>query len=288
MIRPLFGATFEQLIRSLRECVASARQITANQSGSVVDIYNSYLSWCSDTIHVLSSCVVPKSIEELVLTKRHWILQSLVVSVVGPVRLLVQSELADRITSFDSAITELESARNRWSGPGSYYVLDSSVYLESPFKLEEPEFVASFSKDQKRPAQIVLPIVVIDELDRRKYSGSDDHRRWRARYTLAVLNRVLAEDVRKPGLLRTGGEVLRGTPVDQVTLEIAFDSLDHLRLPSNDAEIIDRTLSYVFAATSNVVLVTYDTAMATMALSQGLRVVKLSIDAGPERKKSHK
>jgi len=68
------------------------------------------------------------------------------------------------------------------------------------------------------PVRVLMPIVVVDELDGLKKSKDTDTRR-RVAYTLAVLDRVLAT---------SGGAAMTGTviPADQgggCTVEIVFD-----------------------------------------------------------------
>jgi hypothetical protein len=56
----------------------------------------------------------------------------------------------------------------------------------------------------------------------------------------------------------------------------------HTRLPINDDEIIDRTLTIQRLAAGHVTLLTYDTGQSTRARAAGLRVNKLSKDIGDE------
>jgi hypothetical protein len=82
------------------------------------------------------------------------------------------------------------------------------------------------------PVHVLMPIVVVDELDGLKKSKGKDTR-WRVACTLAVLDRVLAT---------SGGAAMAGTviPADQgggCTVEIVFDPPAHIRLPINDDEL---------------------------------------------------
>ncbi|HEY2079284.1 MAG TPA: PIN domain-containing protein [Streptosporangiaceae bacterium] len=57
---------------------------------------------------------------------------------------------------------------------------------------------------------------------------------------------------------------------------MVFDPPGHVRLPTNDDEIIDRTLAIQALAAREVTLVTYDTGMSTRARAAGLTVIKHS------------
>jgi predicted ribonuclease YlaK len=146
--------------------------------------------------------------------------------------------------------------------------LDTNVYLEHRDGLEQLNF-DSILAALEAPIRVLVPMMVIDELDSAKRLS--DHRRGRATIALAVINRV----VRQGGALHerdltavaAGGLV----PVPgEVTLEVLSEPLDHQRLPNNDAEIVDRALAVQAAVGTTVTLVTFDTGMALRALEAGL------------------
>ena len=83
-----------------------------------------------------------------------------------------------------------------------------------------------------------------------------------------------AEDV---SALNTGG-----TAPGKITMEIVFDPPEHVRLPINDDEIIDRVLAIQSLAGRQVTLLTYDTSQSTRARAAGLPVIKLDRPLGEE------
>jgi predicted ribonuclease YlaK len=129
---------------------------------------------------------------------------------------------------------------------------------------------------------VLVPIVIVDELDRLKES-KDKSVRWRAGYTLAVLDRVFADGIAR-ARLRPGDVVLGpdGLTRSEVTIELVFGPPEHVRLPGNDDEIIDRALAIEALADRKVTLLTYDTGQSTRARNAGLQVVKpdLGQDSG--------
>jgi hypothetical protein len=125
-------------------------------------------------------------------------------------------------------------------------------------------------------------MVVVDELDRLEESSNRDVR-WRARYTLAVLDRVLGDS--DAGRLRARDDTGVETgliPKGEVTVEIVFDPPGHLRLPIADDEIVDGALAIQTLAGRPVTMITYDTGQAHRARMRGLKTLKLEMPKDPE------
>ena len=197
---------------------------------------------------------------------------------------LVSTELDQRVGAFQEAIKALDDQINRWSGLMDFVMPDSSFYIQHPHKLEQADFPSLLDLVwTDHHIHVLVPIVVVDELDRLKES-KDRAVRWRAGYTIAVLDRVFKNDagvavLRKPVVSAQGS---RGP----ITIELLFDPPGHVRLPINDDEIIDRALAVEPLAARKVTLLTYDTGQATRARMTGLPVLKLSKPIGEEPKAS--
>jgi predicted ribonuclease YlaK len=133
------------------------------------------------------------------------------------------------------------------------------------------------------PVHLLVPIIVVDELDGLKKS-KDRHQRWRAGYTLAVLDRLFASSAEPAQLTPEDFSVLGsgGLPRGEVTIELIFDPPGRVRLPINDDEIIDRVLAIQPLAGRDVTLLTYDTGQSTRALAAGLPVRKPTQSAKAE------
>jgi hypothetical protein len=240
---------------------------------------------------MLGNQISSADLDQLVLTRRYDLLLGGVGNMTGTeikvqrvVNNLVDIELNERVTAFDEAIKALEQQIDRWSRLGKFVVADSSFYINHPQKLEEVDFAKTLDV-RGDPIHILVPIVVVDELDRLK-EIKDAHVRWRAGYTLGVLDRVF-EHTSGPTLLQA--EDLSpldsgGIPRGEVTIELLFDPPGHIRLPINDDEIIDRALAIQPLAARPVSLLTYDTGQATRARAASLNVKKLTKDIGKEPK----
>jgi predicted ribonuclease YlaK len=166
--------------------------------------------------------------------------------------------------------------------PGVFAVADTSVYIEHEDKLEYLDF-RPLLKTWQDPVHLLVPIVVVDELDGLKKSR-DKLVRWRASYTLAVLDRVFASSTGPAQLMPEDFSVLSsgGLPRGEVTIELIFDSPGHVRPPINDDEIVDRALAIQPLAGRDVTLLTYDTGQSTRARAAGLPVRKLTPPAKAE------
>jgi len=110
---------------------------------------------------------------------------------------------------------------------------------------------------------IVVPIVVVDELDRLKRSGREDTK-TRARVTLRTLQQMLP----------TPDAVVRLLPDDEhrrsTTLEVLVDPIDRVPLAKVDHEILDRASSIVEISGRAVQVVTSDNGMRLRAMTYGL------------------
>jgi hypothetical protein len=247
------------------------------------------MEWTSNAVRMLGNQISPDDLNHLVLTERYRMMLGGVVSMTAtdmPVQRmlngLVSLELDQRVTDFDEAIKALQGQILRWSGYERFVIPDTSFYIRHKDKLEDIDAGALFS-DPHTDFVLLVPMVVVDELDRLKES-KDKHTRWRAGYTLAVLDRLFPKQgVTRPQLAPERAEPgPLVAPPGKVWIELLFDPPGHVRLPVEDDEIIDRALSVESLADRPVTVLTYDTGQSMSARNAGLRAVKLSRDIGEE------
>jgi PIN domain len=252
-----------------------------------MDVLSAYLQWVNEAARLLHNQVGASDIDRLVLTRRYELLLAMTGRLASDradaaVNALVSTELDERTAAFEEACQALERQIERWSGPEVFVILDTSVFLEHPAKLEELD-LAPIIGVRGEPIHVLVPIVVIDELD-----GLKQHRdrkvRWRAGYTLAVLDRVLQRPTAVARLRDGDFSALSsgGIPRGEISVEVLFDPPGHVRLPINDDEIIDRALAVEPLAARTVTLVTYDTGQCMRARAAGLHAKKLSKLLGEE------
>lgn len=290
LVTPRPGVSRENLLKALQ----SVQGEVSNLRGGVGNARNAqervlaYIEWTNSAVRMLGGQIRQSDIDRLVLTDRY----SLLLTTAGTltsmdtptqrvVNGLLRLELEDRATAFDAAVQALQSQILRWSGYERYVMPDTSFYIHHQNKLEDLD-PGSLLGDPHTDFVVLVPMVIVDELDRLKES-KDKQARWRAGYTLAVLDRLFQDGVLR-ALLRKGETepAAKVAPLGDVWIELLFDSPGHVRLPDEDDEIIDRALSVEPLANRKVMLLTYDTGQSMRARHAGLQAVKLSREVGEE------
>jgi rRNA-processing protein FCF1 len=158
---------------------------------------------------------------------------------------------------------QLESVASCARGAGTVVVPDTNVFAHCG-TVSDINWRALAGGTTVR---IIVPHVVVDELDDLKRTGRDKDVRLRVRTAISALKQVLG-DTSAGSAARVG---------DGVTVAILPDPPGHQRLPSNDEEICDRAL-VVRQFTAPVLLATNDMGMHVRAHAFGLEVLEV-----PER-----
>lgn len=284
------GANREDVLRTLRN-IQSAAQDAGNVHGPAQARLAAYLEWATNSIRMLEHRVSAADIDRLVLARGYDRLLAAAGSLIGEdtgtqrvLNGLVNNEIQQRSQVLDEAIRDLDAHGRRWPEGTLYAIADTSFYIEHDSKLRETDFAPLLPGAWlDKPIMIIVPIIVLDELDGLKQRGGTSHVKWRASYTLAVFSKAGTQAIlRQPAADRTRGPVL---------LDILYDPPRHERLPINDDEIIDRALAAQSTAGSPVTLLTYDTSQSARARNAGLVVNKLSKPLGdddPEDTRSKK
>jgi hypothetical protein len=284
LVTPLPGVNRDDVLKTLREIESAAGDV-GNTSGTANDRLLAYLKWATDSARMLGSRLRPADIDRLVLTRGYerlltaaGNLTSDVPAVQKVLNGMITEELRQRTRAFEDAVLALSDQIARWPANAVYTVPDTSVYIEHESKLEDIDFhsLVPFHWPDHM-VRVIVPVIILDELDSLKRSG-DARRRWRAGYTLAVMDKAFS-DKQFPGLLR---KATRHPERGAVVLDLLFDPPGHGRLPINDDEIIDRAGAAQGLAGSGVTLLTFDTSQAARARYASLKVNKLAIPLGDE------
>lgn len=280
-VRPelLPGSDLSTAKRLLDECRMAGVNLRSRGSDAE-ELLSDYLAWCRSSSDRLALVVSARDISALFLTATYWAMLSMQ-SAGSIVATTIHAEVDARTRDLEEATERLTRESTRWSyGFGLIVVLDTSVFIE-----HKDEFPASLAaiEDRLRPArpddrfaagtpfQFVIPLQVIDELDRTKA----DRSRGRAQLSLARLNDIV----------RTPEEP---APVDGLRdgsrLHLLLDEPGHVRLPVEDDEIVDRALYLSGVVGQGAVGVAcLDTGMDLRARVAGLSSHLLSQDRRPEK-----
>ncbi len=249
-VRP--GVNREDLLKTLQSVYTDAYNLRGG-GGAARNAHErllAYVEWTSAAVRMLGSQVSNGDLDRLVLTERYRLLLAglagTMTSTERPVQRvlngLVALELDGRVADFEAAVKALQGQIARWSAYGHYVVPDTSFYIHHKDKLEDVDFGPLINVWQSE-VTVLVPILIVDELDRLKES-KDKRVRWRAGYSLAVLDRLFADGAGRARL--RAGDVVPGPDGltrSEVTIELVFDPPGHVRLLGNDDEIIDRALA---------------------------------------------
>lgn len=271
LIKLATGANPSTVESTLRQVASDAFNARA-EGGLPRERVDSYLRWANLAASRLWNQVDGHEIERLVLTRAYYALVVLTREPSPQIGEMVDRELAARLADLNAAEEALGQVRKRWPA-GSLVVLDTSVFLNHPNKLEFIDF-RGWAWAQNEPVHVVVPMAVVDELDNSKRL----HGRagWRAAYSLAVLD-ANAPTPGDTGNLQEGGPPNGDgeMPPGRVTFEVWPDPPGHVRLAINDDEIVDRAATVQQLAGRSVAFVTYDTGQAMRARGAGLKVQRM-------------
>jgi hypothetical protein len=295
LITPMLGVDRD----ALRRCLQDVTNRLSTVSGGGNQLLD-YLRWVSDATRVLRTVIRPADLAKTVLTRRHEVLLSMIDGSQAPspqrqennavISSLVGVEVEERLDALRAAITELDAQVVRWTArtttgePPRFIALDTKVYVEHENKVKDLDF-AELVGARGGPIFNLLPMVVVDELDNLKRSG-DEHTRWRAVYTTAVLNETFT----------SGGESQHFRPADfspldhggiprgEVYFELLPDPVGHSRLPIPDDEVVDRLAAVRPIIGQQITVVTFDTGQAMRARLAGLDVRRLELPRRNEPK----
>jgi rRNA-processing protein FCF1 len=174
---------------------------------------------------------------------------------------LMYAEISELRTFFMDLANELRVTQGHYSARrGRSLVLDTNDLLHYQ-RLDKIPWVKLYGLG----ACVVIPHVVVDEIDRKSYAEGEKIR-TRARGVYRVLEEMLDEiDAKGFAALFDGS-----------TLEILADEPGHRRLPNNDDEVVARaTFLQQAIAPQEVTVITRDIGMRTRARAWKLKAAKL-------------
>jgi hypothetical protein len=276
-IRPLPGVAGSAVLEALR-VTEMALQNVRGRGGNDLDRLAAYREWSNLEVTRLGRLLSSEDLTRLVATPRYWALQTLDASTHRSIGAFVDVEVAERLWSLETTLTDLMSDLDRWrSRRGLVAMADTNVFLHSEVYFDQVPWGELLSA-RMDGVLLVIPMVVVDELDRAKRTAraakvsrtNNEDVRTRARLTLRRLDSRFA-DVRWVAPIQPD----KFPEAGPVAAELLLDEPGHVRLPDSDSELVDRASSLQDFLARPVHLLTFDTGMAFRARAAGLEVRKL-------------
>lgn len=242
------------LAEHLRQLAQEADNLRASGGASMTNV-EQYRALAFGIVSYLSPIVVEQDIQRLVMSRSYWTLMENSAISHEQFELEVRN-LSDRLLAAkDSVERELWV----WKGVGHVLVPDTSVLLHivSAPSLADEDWRKLGNIRPFTQVTVVLPIVVLDELDGLKRTND----RSRARAVLKDITALL-------------GGYNQSDLGNGMRLDVLVPELEHTPLPVADNEIIDQSLALAARLPfgSSVTLLTADTGMAMRAHVAGLPV----------------
>ena len=281
LITPRPGVNLDNLVQNLESLKTEAFNLRGGGATTAQVYLLDYLDWAGRAARTLGNQISNADLASLVLNQRYELLLSSFGTMASPlreaqrvIRDIVGLELDQRVADFEDTIKTLQSYQQRWTNVGDLLVLDTNFYVEHPTELKDTDLAAvTVAQTPGSMMHVLVPMLVVDELDRLK---RDNQARSRARTALKVLDEVFKRVSKENsmGLLRPEDNTTKpdgSLGLGRITMELLFDPPDHVRLPDNDDEIVDRAVAVQTLAGRPVTMVTYDKGMSLRSRYAGLQ-----------------
>jgi len=257
-VRRLADRPLVNLIQVVDTVIRDGANLRAG-SGPVGGLRDGYISWVRDAEASLSFHFDRHDVEEALLTPRYWEIRRLR-SDDREVRALVNQEAEALVAQIEELRDYYKLLRNRFAEElRQVLVPDTNVFLHHTFFKEAnwPQLA------NNGPVRIVVPLLVLEQLDRLKYSANQKTGE-RAKGVIGELSRLLDERGGVPADIPKRG-----------TIEVFIDEPGHVRMASEDAEIVEVAGQLTGLLSKPARLVTGDLGMRLRAGALGVEVVAL-------------
>ncbi|MEV6415330.1 PIN domain-containing protein [Kribbella sp. NPDC051718] len=269
-VRLLPGVAATAVLEELDRLINGAADARASDQR---DQYAKYVRWATNAARSLGASLSHEDVNRLVLTQRHWVIQGLVQGELSAL-LAVQLELDQAVAALSAAQDVLREQMSMWPKQdelGRIIVPDTNIFLQHTDEFPDIDWAEAVKARGLESLHIVIPLVVIDELDRAKRNHTT---KPRARQTLKLLNKMALHPGR-PVSLRESSQ--HGT----VDVRVLPEEVDHVRLADGDMEIVDVASALKDLTGLEVVLFTFDTGMVVRARSRGTGVTVRQLTQDP-------
>ena len=274
-LTPTPGQQTITVIRALEEMLSDInRALTLQAEQQLMN----YKAWSIEVVERMSMVITPSAIEDLIQTRRYWLLQEQEVR--SPLPHGVVDIVRAELTSLQKVLTEERGyflALNKFWGyrPISYVIaLDTNAFLHRATPFHQEDWIAYlkaiFGEHMVNEVHMFIPMQIIRELDRQKRTqknitvgDTSEPLRTRARTTIRTITELFASS---PNMM---AELVP----DRVRIELVLDNLDHHRLDDPDSEIVDRLLAVQGVINRPIHFLSEDAFPRFLAQSAGLQVL---------------
>ncbi|TFC06539.1 PIN domain-containing protein [Cryobacterium sp. MDB2-33-2] len=289
MIRILNGNSPTRAVEVLREANRSAGDVFG-RGVNVVDLNAGYLAWATAQERMLAGVFGQAEMNSFLTSPRYWALLADQLGDLPHVSGQIYLELNQRMEAMKRAWEEIEETIQLWKVPTSEatfgtdlhaIVLDTNVLLVHSTALGAVEWHDRAGINNVQALSLVVPSIVIDELDDLKtanhsmrINGEKREARSLARVALRFLSDSFVHRQRRVNLPESG-DIPRQGAARFMTLQV--DPLAHVSLPKADSEIVEQAIALQGYATS-VTLASYDTNIVFSARNYGLKTILLRFE----------
>lgn len=253
------GASVIHAIEVVRDLAQRARNAAAG--GRAVEfVRDDYLTWVEDAEIKLRTLFASDHIWQDLHTARHWNIRTLSESSARPFPVIAH-EAQWQAQRLEALAIELEQRHKHLVVPQQCTpaILDTNVIAHYQ-RFDQIDWPKLLDTQQVR---IVIPLIVLDELDDLSYRSTNGGARAKRRLRFMQTAR---------------GESPPEIPVDVregVAFQIMMDPRGHVRTENNDEEIMRQAEIASSMTGESVVLVTGDYGMQLRAASRGIRWLML-------------
>lgn len=243
------GVSAASVVTRLDGLLADASLIEGAAGVDQIVLAHRYLRWCEQVEQHLQASFADAGLARGVFTPRHWQIRA-VSQDTRMVFGMIEGEVREQVRVL-GALREQIVHYARLLRPDEdegLVLVDTNVYAHGqPF-----EQVRWQSLVKSKVARLVMPLIVVDELDKLKDKGSDS-----ARAVLRTLDTVISDAAfLAPIRIRPG-----------VTLQIANEPPGHIRLERADDEIVRQAFYFSLVTECPVTVITRDRGMRIRALA---------------------
>ncbi|MFD9880227.1 PIN domain-containing protein [Streptomyces alboflavus] len=227
---------------------------------AVVSARDNYLTWVEKADSQFRSLFDEESMADDLYSTGYWEIRRITQVTPRPFPLIYR-EIENRIHDIGTALALLSRIRTFASPPGAIVVPDTSAFIEGEIFTD---LVWPTKMGVKGSVRLVVPIIVVEQLDRLK-DGGNTRAGDRARKVLKRLR-----EKRRDAAPGTPAQVR-----DKVTVEIFLGDGWQQRHPIADDEIIHQALSIQKMVPNEITLACVDAGMEFRALENGLKVFEV-------------